>query len=1060
MAISVTQAFKDALKGPIDRSQIKVEVLFSGATYTDITTYVLSMSGTMEEANFEGGSAANTLNLTLNNGDGRFSRKNTASPYYASGAGLVPNKPIKVSIVVGSESVRFFTGYTSPWKTNALDKTCSVSAQDTARILVKQDVSAEETCFNATDPEFGRYLTRVIERGAYLAGLTWDAVTTLSADWTNLNPTGDGSDEVAGTYTEANLLTANQQGIETDLTGITKSTAHASVTISRVTTKYLRGAAALKVVKTVAGEQGGAYVNKTSGLLASTAYRGWVYLIADSTTPSVPVDVWLRDESNAVTGTKVSAILTPNSWTRVPVTITTGAGACSDLRLYAETTGATASLIFYADDFWMVKTAGTVAATYTLAGSPVMTLDLVDLLMPVTSLRGKCLKLLSDLAQVVDGKIYFDAQGQIVFRAAMYRNDSTLASSETFTVSSLEDVVAEANFEGGGQFAEIVNRAVVEAHPLDFIRNQNDEREPQDFNWSTFDKMLYGAGEIYPTAQDPDFVLKLPDDAVIWITTSPAYPEASQMSIRSAVSTDLASENGGISFYSGYPVFFPGHVKIKLQGGAASAILREIKLNAYAMTRIEGCRSVKKNAASITLYNQRDKDISNDHIPNTAAVERLAGWIVEDGREVKDVLNLQVMYGCPWLEINDRITASETITNTLPAAEDFIVKRIEWAWSLAVFAYTITACSRHVDFSPGSSLPASVSNVETRNLNQNVAKAGEIPPDAIRGTSGAVGLNNVGGLQDLVSKAKALASGMSDSYGIAFDGSDIYMAESNVGQTINRFDTMTGSNTWTASSLNASDSMYWVAISNNRLFVTDVANNTIQQRLTTAATAGSTALKASLGSRVPFEIFFIGGKMYVTTRHSGTSLAEICVWNNAKWDSATQYDTPDATYSLGTFTGYPVRCCTDGVSIYVPDWAHATIAKFNTSTLAVTSDVLDSSVTDGVTGVAHDGLYLWACTNTAKIAKLIPGTNGYTLRSNFTVPNNAVALLYDGSYLWGSADSKIYQVSTTGVLIATYVTGSINGGPFVFDGAAIWQSGGDATPYLYRIPRNTPGRQF
>lgn len=1074
MAISVTQAFKDALKGPIDRSQIKVEVYFSsGLGWVDISTYMLSMSGTMEEANFEGGSSANTLNLTLNNDDGRFSRKNTASPYYASGAGLVPNKPIKVSILVGSESVRIFTGYTSPWKTNALDRTCSVSAQDTARILVKQDVSAEETCFNATDPEFGHYLTKVIERAAKLAGLSWDAVTTLSSDWTLLDQDGNGSNEVTPTYTEANLLTANQQGIETDLTGITKSTAHASVTLSRVTTKHLRGAAALKAIKTVAGEQGGAYVNKTSGLLASTAYRGWAYLIADATTPSVPVDVWLRDESNAVTGTKVSAILTPNSWTRVPVTITTGSGACSDLRLYAETTGATPSLIFYADDFWMVKTAGTATATYTLAGNPVMTLDLVDLLMPVTSLRGKCLKLLSDLAQVVDGKIYFDAQGQLVFRAAMYRNDSTLASSETFTVSSLEDVVAEANFEGGNQFAEIVNRAVVESRPLSFNRDQDDALEAKEFPWNRFDKVLFGPGEVYPTAQDPDFILKVPDDSVLWITASPAAPTAADMEIYSSDSADLLNLLNGIGFYSGYPVFYPGSVKIKLQNnGSGSEVLTQIILSSYVMKRLEGCRSVKKNAASIALYNQRDRDISNDHIPNTAAVERLAGWVVENGRQVKDVLNLPVMYGCPWLEINDRVTASETITNTVPASEDFIVKRIDWTWLLSEFSYTVVACTLAADFTPGSSLPATVANVETRNINQNVVTKGELPLQAVNGTKGLVGLNNIPAFAEILSNIKSFPISVggltcAGSFGIVSDGSDIYVSDfAAIGpsRAVYQIDPMTGAAS-SAKALNGASAIpEEISIGGGILWAVDKGQQKIQAITIQGFSSNSWSVKSTPGGTTqPKRLIAANGKLYVIMRDSGTGYLYLWVWNSL---TTALQDAADATYtiqgSVSTDSGKPVF---DGRYLWIPNYTGGYIARFDTVSNTMSSTAITLNANETCSSVAHDGVSLWANilntsgTPTSYLVRFYLTPSGMRRDSvEITLAAASGYVLFDGTYIWNTQGSNIYQISTTKNLIATYTSQTTTKLQLCFDGSAIWLSSIDGN--VHRIPRQYSGRQF
>ena len=592
MAISVSNAFKEALNGPVDSSQIKIEVLFSGATWTDITSFVLDAGGTQEElSQLTNGASANTLNLTLINDDGRFSPKNTASPYAGN---LLPNKPIRVSSVHGSESVRLFTGYVSNWIPNAKQRNCQVTAEDAARILRRRDI-VEETVFNPDTPTSGYYLTRVLERAAWLSGLRWDTCNT-----------------------------------KTD-----------------------------------------------------TSSNAWAFSSHDG----------------------------------MAITVN--------------------------------KSGGATRATYTLAGVLVMTLDLVDLLMPVTPLKGKALAVLDQLAKVVDGAIYFDAQGQLVFRSRMYRNDSTLASVETLTVSSLEDVTAQTNFEDS-RWAQIVNRATVRSTPYTFKTDATGAvlEEEIPFKGDLFGKFYFAPSESYPASGDADLYCEIPNGIKLFKTAT--YPTAANLVLRSVDNADPTKESNSIKFKAGYPVFEQSRIKVAFENtGSAAERIQMLTFRGKLMRPVQKCQSVQRNDASIALYDQRDREVNNDLIPNANACKNLAAWLVEDGRNPKTVLTLPVMFGIPWLELGDKITVSETITHTVPVSEDFIVRRITWRWSLAVFAFTIEACTPAADFTAGS-LPVAVVNVETSNQNNQGTTGEAIPIAAIDHSGAQVGLNNIPVFQNVL----------------------------------------------------------------------------------------------------------------------------------------------------------------------------------------------------------------------------------------------------------------------------------------------------------------------
>lgn len=904
MAISVSQAFKDAFKGPVDRTKIKIEVYFSAALgWVDVTPWVESMSGSQEElSGLTRGASANTLSVVFNNDDGRFSRKNTASPYYAAGKGLVPNKPIRVSAVYGSESVLQFVGNTGPWNTNAKARTCSISAQDPARLMRDLEVTPE-ILMNPANPGQGYYLTRVIERAAWLAGLHWDAATTKSAEWT--------------------------------------STTHGGT----ITPTYNAGAA---------------------------------------------------------------------------------------------------------------------RAVYTQGGALVMTLDLVDLRIPVAELKGHGLELIAKLAQVVDGTVYFDAQGQLVFRARMYRNDSTIPVAETFTVSNLEDVTAQANFEQS-QFAPLINKATVTSTPLAPVLDAAGNWTEQEIVVSSFVKTEFDTGEKYPDAGDPDLFIAFPDG--IRIHREPGYPSASNVTLRSSYSEDTTRELNGIGFFGGTPVFFPEAVKVAFQNnGVGKERLKALEIRVKHFKAVEGCRGVAENSESQTLYGQRAVEVSNDFIPTVTACKRLAAWKVEDGREVKDCLTLPIMYGLPWLEINDRIKVSETISHTVPVDEEFIVKRIAWSWTLAGFMFSIEACTPSPNFSVGS-LPVTAAITETANVNLSAAVKGGLPPLSIDFSAAQVGLNNIYAFKNILNSYRRFPIAGLRSTALDFGNSTtsenamLWSVGAN-GQVM-KIDPLNGSKISEASFTDGGSNIFFktcrlIAAPGNRYLWAAGSVAGTDKLYVINPSLSTLTVKKSYSAAIE-GIYYTDNAVWVVYR-SGADI-KIDKWT----DLSATTGTPVATYDLKIGTGTGLHFAglgfyDGGRYLYIPiiidPWSGpdtTEVARISIDDGTVTLIGLGEGAFHSIT-VAYG--YIWgAAYGQIKRFGLTP--NGIAAASETVASDLLTSYLnFTGRYILAIQSSKMLQFNPlTGALIGTYELPQASEKFSAFDGESIWIPGGafSNTEYLVRI---------
>lgn len=118
----------------------------STVTWTDITGYLFSWSGSRGKQHELSQYEAGTETYVLNNNDGRFDPTNTSSPYYPN---LLPGRRVRRSVTYGATTYTRFVGYVESWKvdwTSARESSVTLDATDAFGILnlVRLPASAYE----------------------------------------------------------------------------------------------------------------------------------------------------------------------------------------------------------------------------------------------------------------------------------------------------------------------------------------------------------------------------------------------------------------------------------------------------------------------------------------------------------------------------------------------------------------------------------------------------------------------------------------------------------------------------------------------------------------------------------------------------------------------------------------------------------------------------------------------------------------------------------------------------------------------------------------------------
>lgn len=748
MAITVTEALKAGIKGVVDISTIKVEINFSGATWTDVSDLVEGdISGRFEEtSSISGGSTPNYAVITFINDDGRFSPKNTAGPYYGN---LLPNKPIRISALVGGDSVRLFTGVTGAWPPRAKGRTCQIRCFDLAVLLKRKEVKAE-IVYNSSAPDTGRTFNWVFERAAWLAGIRWDYVETYGATYSSTS-----QDNETGTAT-----TITHAAYNTSLTRATYRQGGASGAIAMVV-DIIRAASAgpLMLKATRLEGMGLDILSKLAEVVDGRIYfdaqgalrlRSRMY-VGDSSTPVETVTVDNLDDvqfSQNFEDARIERLINKATVTGTPL----------DFKRNASGAIVEETISFVGDTFpFRQFNAGqTYPASTNLASGKSVTANFtpsagsLPLVTNGDTNSFNFVKANSGLVNVVIdlGSIYAIDTIKVWH---YYADGRTYNATKTDVSHNGVDWVTVFDSVASGTYAESSAGRTTQfaTMPVRYVRDWvNGSSTGADGHWVEI--QAFGTTDAQQFAELP---------ANVYVLASPGYPAASNFVIKSGLATDPLKELGanGLVWASGFPKFGTNKIELRLtNNNAASVVLTDLTLKAKLAAPRQKLRAMHSDTISIGLYGQRDVTIQNDFIPDNLAARNLAEWKVVSGKDLKEVLVLPMMHAVPWVELGDPIQVSETVTNIVPAASNYVVRAYNWRVSTESF----TVAPEVAPPAPAFSLATAITGIqEVSNANQKGATGDSLPFPAVANVGRQIGLTNINAFTDLMASIRKITNG-------------------------------------------------------------------------------------------------------------------------------------------------------------------------------------------------------------------------------------------------------------------------------------------------------------
>ena len=273
------------------------------------------------------------------------------------------------------------------------------------------------------------------------------------------------------------------------------------------------------------------------------------------------------------------------------------------------------------------------------------------------------------------------------------------------------------------------------------------------------------------------------------------------------------------------------------------------------------------------------------------------------------------------------------------------------------------------------------------------------------------------------SVSSSYSSPGSSSRGLAHDGTYLWNADSS-SDIIYKLNPATGSIISTTTS--PGPTPRGLAFHNNELWVADETDDKYYK---INSSTGDIITEHSVSELSAEGIAFIGDSLY-----SVDDIQDRIYDVYSDLLSLSQYDTPGSVPAGFTY---------DGTYIWALDSGTDKLYKLTSSTGAVITSY-DSPALNPA-DITWDGTYLWILTTDDDNIYQINPTNGATISSFSTPSSNPVGLVYvdNNFYTSDPITNKIYSISTTGTLLATYDAPGSNAGTLAYDGTSVYHIDND-----------------
>lgn len=275
---------------------------FSTVSWTDISSRMRSMKTTGGRQHELNRVEAGTLEVLLENRNRDFDPTNTSSPYYNSGVGLVPMRPVRLRATWSGVTYAVWYGYVDSWAPQWPDETTSdvvLRASDGLKILALKNITSS----------------------AYSAQIVADGATGYwrLGDSPNASVAADSAGTHPGTYINNPTLGAD---------GVLLADIDTAATFDKTKGQYVKIPAAMPTA--------GQHVSVEAWVkwAGASGDNGFVVSVGDFLNPLLAIDIMISGTSGNVqvdagngTATTSGATVTDGAWHHLAATVNASTGA-------------------------------------------------------------------------------------------------------------------------------------------------------------------------------------------------------------------------------------------------------------------------------------------------------------------------------------------------------------------------------------------------------------------------------------------------------------------------------------------------------------------------------------------------------------------------------------------------------------------------------------------------------------------------------------------------------------------------------------------------------------